>query len=218
MRFPKKVVETALGLYTDGLSLKKTRERIRKIYRIVIKSNQTILNWLKKFGKILVRPIQGLAERLHGDETLIKTFKKGLFFYFWVIKCKGMQPAGWHLSFDRNLHEAKMLMWEARRRFPADYLPKFIRTDKMPAYRFAISSVFRHEVRHEKVISFKHGNNVIENFFRCKKRFPKFRTLESAKLFINHWMWENYGDDLFLLVWRHTFIGHNLFSWGYKPF
>jgi len=22
-------------------------------------------------------------------------------------------------------------------------------------------------------------------------------------------MWENYGDDLFLLVWRHTFIGHN---------
>jgi len=199
MRFPKEVVETALGLYTDGLSLEKVRRRIKKIYGIAIKSDQTILNWLEKFGRTLAKPIQGLAARLHGDETLIKTFRKGFFFYLWILKCAGMQPAGWHVSEHRTLRDAKLLLWEARRRFPADYLPEAIRTDSMPAYRFAISSVFDHEVNHEKVKSFKHGNNVVENFFRCKNRFPRFRILKNARLFVNHWMWENYGDDLFYL-------------------
>ena len=107
------------------------------------------------------------------------------------------------------MHETKMLMWEARRRFPTGYWPQAIRTDKMPAYGFAIHSVLGHEVRHEKVISFKHGNNVIENFWRCKNRFPRFRTLSSAQKFVDHWMWENFGDDSFFWLWHHTFIGHN---------
>ena len=161
----------------------------------MVKSNQTILNWFEKFGKKLTKLVEGLAERLHGDETLLKTYRKGLFFYFWVMRCKGSQPIGWHVSVDRNLHETKLFMWEVRRRFPTTYQPKFIRTDKMPAYREAISSVFAHNVKHEKVISFKHGNNVIENFWRCKNKFPRFRTIHNAKKFIDHWMWENFGDD-----------------------
>ena len=60
----------------------------------------------------------------------------------------------------------------------------------MPAYRFAIMKVFSHEVRHEKVISFKHGNNAIENFFRCKHRFPRFRTLEFVNIYIDYWISE----------------------------
>ena len=198
-----------MGLRTEGLSLKRTRIRTKKIHRILVKSNQTILNWFVKFGKTLTKPVQGLAERLHADETLLKTHKKGVFFYFWAMRCKGMQPVGWHVSEDRNLHETKMFMWEARRRFPIGYTPKAIRTDSMPAYRFAVMNVFNHAIRHEKVISFKHGNNIVENFFRCKNRFPRFRTPEAAKIFVNHWMWENFGDDLFLAIWHHTFIGDN---------
>jgi len=49
-----------------------------------------------------------------------------------------------------------------------------------------MSSMFHHDTKHEKVTSFKHGNNVIENFFRCKNRFPWFRTLEGARKFIDH--------------------------------
>jgi len=49
-----------------------------------------------------------------------------------------------------------------------------------------MSSMFHHDAKHEKVISFKHGNNVIENFFRCKNRFSWFRTLERARKFIDH--------------------------------
>ena len=197
MRFPKHVVETSMGLRSEGLFLSRVRKRTHKIHKILVKSNRTILNWFDRFGKKLTKPVQGLSERLHGDETLLKTLKKGVFLYFWAMRCKGSQPVGWHVSEDRNLYETKMLMWEARRRFPVGYLPKAIRTDSMPAYRFAISSVFRHEVKHEKVISFRHGNNVIECFFRCKRRFPRFGSVKNARKFIDHWVWEFFGEESF---------------------
>lgn len=71
-----------------------------------------------------------------------------------------------------------------------------VRTDSMNAYRFATMKVFSHEVKHEKVISFRHGNNVIENFFRCKRRFPRFRTIESARRYIGHWVSEYNAEKL----------------------
>jgi len=209
MRFPKHIVNTSMGLYTDGLSLKKARRRVKKIYEILIKSNQTILNWLDKFGKVPKKVLKGLADRLHADETKLKTYKKGLFFWLWILICKGVSPVGWHLSEHRTSRDARLLFWEARRRFPPDYWPEIVRTDKCPVYDFATHKVFGYEVKHEKMKSFKHGNNVAENFFRCKSRFPRFRTIEGAKRFINHWLWENFEDDSFLTILYHTFIGYN---------
>ena len=146
MNFPREVVENSIGLYTDGLPLRRVRRRIKKIYKILIKSNQTILDWLQKFGKKPKQVLSGLADLLHADETLVKTYKKGLFFYFWAIKCKGMQPVGWNVSEDRTLHEAKMMLWEARRKFPIGYWPKAVRTDGYPGYRQAIVEVLGTEL------------------------------------------------------------------------
>ena len=84
-----------------------------------------------------------------------------------------------------------------RKRFPIDYFPKAIRTDDYPGYRFAIIKVFSYEVKHDKVTSFKHGNNVIENFFRYKRRFPKFRNLESARKYVGHYISEVNGNQIF---------------------
>jgi len=209
MRHTKDVVETSMGLRSEGLSLRRTRIRTHKIKKVLVRSNQTILNWFVKFGKRPVQALKNLKPRLFGDETKVRMWKKGLFFWLWALRCEASQPVGWHVSQDRDMHETKMLMWEARRRFPVGYWPEAIRTDKMPAYEFAIHSVLGHAVKHEKVISFRHGNNVIENFWRCKSHFPRFRTLENARLFINHWMWENFGDDSFFWLFRHTFIRHN---------
>jgi transposase-like protein len=127
---------------------------------------------------------------LHCDETLLKTYKKRKFFYFWAIKCpKTKCIVGWHLSEHRTLKDAKLLMWEARRKFPVDYLPKAIRTDGFPGYRFAIHKAFSYEVKHDKFLSFKnHSNNVIENFFRHKRKFPRFRTIGSARKYIDYWI------------------------------
>jgi len=191
MRFPKKVVDCAVSLYHKGLTLKRVKQAIFKVYELVV-SEVSIYRWSKKFAKQTSQVLKGLADLLHCDETLLKTYKKHKFFYFWAIKCpKTKLVVAWHLSEHRTLRDAKLLLWEARRRFPINYLPKAIRTDGFPGYRFAIHKVFSHEVKHDKFLSFKnHSNNEIENFFRCKRRFPKFRDINSARKYVGHWVYE----------------------------
>jgi transposase-like protein len=199
MRFPKKVVDTAVSLYHKGLTLKAVKKAIFEIFNLAI-STTSVWKWCQKFGKQTSGVINNLAERLHCDETLIKTFQKGVFYYFWAVKCPVTKAiVGWHLSTKRTLRDAKMLFWEARRKFPVDYLPKAIRTDSMPAYRNAIAKVFNYEVKHEQMKSFKHGNNVIENFFRCKRRFPKFRDTQSAKKYLGRWVCDYNAEKLQIL-------------------
>jgi transposase-like protein len=191
MRFLRKVVEIAVSLYHKGMTLKNVKKAVFEIFGVCV-STTAIWKWCKKFVNRFVETIPDLAELLHCDETLLKTYQKGKYIYFWAIKCpKTKMIVAWHLSEARTLHDAKLLFWEARRRFPVGYLPKAIRTDGMPAYRFAIHSVFAYEVKHDRFLSFKnHSNNVIENFFRHKRKFPKFRTLESAEKFIANWVYE----------------------------
>jgi len=189
------------------MTLKDVKFCLFSIFGLFPNSISAIWYWCQRFVKKFTQIIEDLSERLHCDETLIKTFQKGKFFYFWVVKCpKTRCVVGWHVSEHRTLYDAKFLFWETRRKFPVGYMPKFIRTDKMPAYNFAINKVFSHEVKHEKVISFKHGNNVIENFFRCKRRFPKFRTLQSAGRYLSTWIYDYNTEKLALSIFRICFI------------
>ena len=171
MRFPKKVVETAVSLYHKGLTLKNVKKAVSEVFGLIV-SEVSVYKWCKRFAKQTTQVLKGLAELLHCDETLLKTYRKRTYFYFWAVKCpKTKAIVGWHLSEHRTLHDAKLLFWECRRRFPVDYLPKAIRTDGFPVYREAIHKVFSYEVEHDRFLSFKnHSNNVIENFFRCKRR------------------------------------------------
>jgi len=204
MRFPRKVVDCAVSLYHKGLTLKSIKKFIEELFELKV-STTSIWKWCQKFAKQTSDVIEGLGERLHADETLLKTYQKYAFYYFWAIKCPVKKTiVGWHLSEVRDLANTKQFFWATRRRFPVSYMPKAIRTDSMPAYRFAISSVFQHRVRHEKVLSFKHGNNAIENFFRCKRRFPKFRTVESARNYIGHWIAEYNAEKL--KIWTRFII------------
>ena len=195
MRFPKRVVETGVSLYHKGLTLKAVKKAVFEIFELIV-STTSIWKWSQRLAKQASGVIQGLAGLLHCDETLLKTYRKRTYFYFWAVKCpKTKCIVGWHLSEHRTLQDAKLLLWECRRRFPVDYLPKAIRTDGFPVYREAIHKVFSYEVEHDRFLSFKnHSNNVIENFFRHKKKFPKFRNLESAKKYIGHWVAE-YNEE-----------------------
>jgi len=85
------------------------------------------------------------------------------------------------------LKDARYLLWEARRRFPPTYWPKVIRTDGWPGYRRAIFEVFGPEVKHDKFLSFKsHSNNEIENSWRIKHWFPRFRSIDSGRIHTRH--------------------------------
>jgi transposase-like protein len=201
MRFPRRLVEASVDLRHSGLTLASTRKNVSKIHEIFVKADSTICRWSKRFAKQTCQVLKGLGELLHCDETLLKTHKKGKFLYFWAVKCpKTKCIVGYHVSEHRTSQDAKLLMWEARRRFPVGYLPKAIRTDGFPGYRFAIHKVFAYEVKHDKFFSFRsHSNNIIENFFRCKRRFPKFRDIESARKYIGHFVAEYNAEKLQIL-------------------
>ena len=200
MRFPKKIVDFAVRQRHKGLTLKAVKQSIFEEFGLIV-SETAVYKWCIRFAKQTVQVLKGLADLLHCDETLLKTHKKGRFFYFWAIKCpKTKCVVAWHLSEHRTLQDAKFLFWEARKRFSVGYLPKAIRTDGWPGYRFAIHKVFSHEVRHDMFFSFKnHSNNVIENFFRCKRRFPKFRDVNSGRKYLGHWVSEYNAEKLKIL-------------------
>jgi transposase-like protein len=192
MKFPKEVVFCAVDLYIDGLSLARVRYRVSKIFCLVVKSASTIWYWVQRFAQELKNVISGLGRLLHADETKIKTNKKNKYFWFWAMKCSITKAiVGWWVSTSRSEEEAKKLFQSAQQRFPLLYYPEAIRTDSLRSYYPAIRKVFGYKVRHDKFISFKeHSNNEIENFFRCKHRFPRFRKIESARAFIAHWLKE----------------------------
>jgi len=113
MRFHKKIVDCAVSLYHKGLTLKAVKQAILEIFELRV-STTAIWEWCKRFVKQTSRAINGLAERLHCDETLLKTFQKGKWLYFWAVKCpKTRAIVGWHLSELRTLRDAKLLFWEA---------------------------------------------------------------------------------------------------------
>jgi len=192
MKFPKEVVFSAIDLYIDGLSLQRVRYRVSKIFCLVIKSASTIWYWVQRFVQELKSAISGLGKLLHAYETKLKTNKKGKCFWFLAIKCaKTKAIVGWNVSVTRSEEEAKKLFLKAKERFPLLYSTEAIRTDSLRSYYPAIRKVFGYRVKHDKFISFKkHSNNEIENFFRCKHRFPRFRKLSSAMAFIAHWLKE----------------------------
>lgn len=190
-KFPVKIAKISSRLRHRGLKLKYVKKSISEIFEIPVKAISTIWYWSQKYVDKFSQTIQGLGERLYADETKLKMYKKGEYLWFWAVRDLDTHCiVGWYLSKQRTLQDAKFLFWETKRKFPIGYMPKYIRTDKLPSYNRAIKKVFNHEVNHEKVISFKHGNNVIENFWRCKRSFPRFRTIKSAGRYISAVIYE----------------------------
>lgn len=190
MKFPKKVVKTALALYHNGLSLEAVKEIINEIFGITLRAASAIWYWTQRFGKVTKRIVfDNLSDMLHLDETKLRTSQKGKFFIFWALKCPVTKIlVAWHVSEHRTKEEAKEVLQKAKCNFPVHWLPKFIRTDSFSGYRSAIMYVFGFAVEHDKFKSFEsRSNNDIETLFRCKHRFPKFRSLEAARNYVEGW-------------------------------
>ena len=77
----------------------------------------------------------------------------------------------------------------------------------MSGYRRAIFEVFGPEVKHDKFLSFKsHSNNEIENSWRMKHWFPRFRNTDSAKIHTRHVISEfNAEKDKFLISLSYVY-------------
>ena len=205
--YPRKIIDAAVSLYQSGITLEYVKINIERIFGITIKSLSAIWNWVQIFRFKFEFTFLEMFHILHGDETKAKTYKKGKYFWFWALKCPFTKLiVAWHVSETRELGEAKDFFKKAKKRFPIGtaFWPKKIRTDSMPSYYRAIMETFSREVKHNKFRSFEeHSNNDvglrpthgkallfqwIENFFRFKRRFPRFHTPESAKNYFDSWV------------------------------
>ncbi len=200
MRHPKEQVYSAVEIRHEGLTLKKTKKVVSNAFKIPIKAVSSVWRWCKRFAKDDKQTIYGLSDLLHVDETEIELYD-GEKAWWWGVKDPATKKfVATHVSKTRNLASARFLFWEARRRFPVGYWPKVIRTDGWPGYRRAIFEVFGPEVKHDKFLSFKsHSNNEIENAWRMKKWFPRFRDIEFGRIHTRHVISEfNAEKDKFL--------------------
>ncbi len=151
--YPKKVIDAAVSIRVDGLTLEKTRKNIEKIFGIFVKSLTTIWNWVQIFTVLLPFIFMAISDMMHADEIKIKTKKKG--FYYWLWLCiepiTGI-PAGWHLSETRSEEDAKRFLENVRSHLPVATLdwPEKIRTDSMPSYYPAINKTFSRAIKQDR--------------------------------------------------------------------
>ena len=188
--FPLVAIKSAVRLRIEGLSLERIRKVINRTFHVLIKSKTTIHYWSNWFLIACAAIFPKLGKLLHMDDTQVKTWKNSEKFYFFAIKdSRTKLIVGWSLSKRRNSDAAAAALDSAKQRFLPTYEPEKIRTDSFKGYRPAIVKVFKHRVKHERIKSFKeHSNNMIEEFFRNKHRWPRFRSIESMKRFLENWI------------------------------
>ena len=184
MWYPRKLVILAVEMYVLGNPADRIVETVYEQYEIWI-SESIIYVWYLKFASNIPRyEFDNLDEMLHDDDTQIKGKKKGQKFHKFALKCPKTKIMFTYMSETKDEETVKEHFREAKRKFKPWYLPKLVRTDSLPSYPHAISTIFNHEAKHDKFKSFKeHSNNEIENTFRDKKFYPRFEKIYRAKKF-----------------------------------
>jgi transposase-like protein len=198
MKNTKETITEALDLYNSGLSLNKTSEHLYKHHNTKI-SARSILNWVKKYAKLLkdftIKLIPQIKGRLHMDEIVTKVKKKKR--YYWQAKDsktkfkfsgnltnrgyrKGAYPLFKQIK-DRCY--GQFLLRKKRIRFVTDGLEHYMRGYKKFFNRVAlITHGVPIKAKRKKL---KHNNNCMEREnSRVKQRYKVmrgFKTNESGE-------------------------------------
>jgi transposase-like protein len=200
MRFPREVVRSAVSLRRAKLTLRDVLEQLEVVFEKVPRAISTAWLWAQRFVALAEQPLRNLGERLHADETKIRTRRKGEFFWLWTLKCPATKAiVAWHVSLERDSCEARRLFWNARRAFPPNYRPKEVVTDGWPGYGRAMRTTLGQDVRH--IVAHIPGNNEMENWYRCKRGLTRFRTLAAARNFFSNHV------AVYNMMRRHSSLG-----------
>ena len=189
MRTQSKTIATAIGLFMDGLSTRKVRSNLRRLVGDM-KSNVSVYNWLVKYSKMSVDFVKCFqthtSEVWHADETAIKIRGKDHWYWF-VMEHDTRFILSSHLTeWGRKDKHAVQLFRDAKRM--ASYSPKYIVTDKLPAYRAGVNRNFytntKPRTEHINRIGFVKltNNNMIERSNGViKDRLKPMRGLKNAQ-------------------------------------
>ena len=195
MRNNKNVIVAGLNLYYDGLSLRKTQRNLEQIFGEKI-SQVTILNWIKKYSRLVKEYMITLVPQLsglwHEDETMIQCEGRSIWFWEMIDEDTKFMVAS-HLSGTRTFEDTVAIF---KKGFDQSKVrPKAVFVDGSHVYHRAFNKVFytmRKDTRPELVqrvgVRTRETNNIVERLHGTLKDRTKpmrgLKSYESTKLLL----------------------------------
>jgi len=199
MRTESRIISSSIDFYFEGLSVRKIRTQISKLYGIQV-CPATVWHWIMKYSKLVSQYVETLTPQLlgiyHVDETAIKC--KGVQKWFWeIIDQETKFLVAGHLSGSRTSEDAIALFEKSLR--VAKKKPTSIYCDGLPAYVDGYNKVFRtlrKDTRPELVRSVGirsiHNQNAVERLHSTlKDRLKPTRGLkgeETVRTLLEGWV------------------------------
>ena len=199
MRTKGRVVATAIDLYFEGLSVRKVKTQLAKIFGVKV-SQVAVWKWMRKYAQIVSSFVETLKPQLLGiwkvDETAIKC--KGVQKWFWeIIDEQTKFLVASHLSGSRPAKDAIALFEKSMK--IAKKKPISIYVDGLPAHPKGFNKVFwtmRKDTRPELIrkvgLRAVNSNNSVERLHgTLKDRTKPMRGLkeeETTKTLLEGWV------------------------------
>jgi len=189
MKNDKAVIVSALNLYYDGLSLRKAQRNLEQIFGEKV-SQVTILNWLKKYSKLVKEFVSTLTPELsgfwHEDETMLSCENKNIWFWEMIDEETRFLVAS-HISGTRTLEDTIAMFKKGYEQ--SKKRPKAIFVDGSFIYKPAFNKVFYSRYKAERVeliqrvgIRSRETNNLVERLHgTLKDRVKPMRGLKSKE-------------------------------------
>ena len=187
MKVNKHTIVTALNLYFDGLSLRKTQRNLEQIFGEKV-SQVTILNWIKKYSKLVREFVSTLTPQLsglwHEDETMLKCEGRNIWFWKMIDEDTRFLVAS-HVSGTRTLEDTIAIFQKGYKQ--SKVRPRAVFVDGSFVYKPAFNKVFytmkkatRPELIQKVGIRTRETNNIVERLHgTLKDRTKPMRGLKS---------------------------------------
>lgn len=188
MKADKNLIVTALNLYYDGLSLRKTQRNLEQIFGETF-SQVTILNWIRKYSKLVKDFVVTLTPQLsglwHEDETMLSCEGRNVWFWEMIDEDTKFLVAS-HVSGTRTLEDTIAVFKQGLEQ--SKIRPRAVFVDGSFVYETAFNKVFytmRKDTRPELVqrvgIRARETNNIVERMHGTVK--DRTRVMRGLKAF-----------------------------------
>ena len=188
MRNDKNLIVAALNFYYDGLSLRKAQRNLEQIFGERI-SQVTILNWLKKYSKLVkeytTTVIPQLSGLWHEDETMLSCEGRNIWFWEMIDEDTRFLVAS-HISNTRTFEDTVAIFKKGVQQ--SRVRPRAVFVDGSHVYNAAFNKVFytmRKDTRPELVqrvgIRARETNNIVERLHGTLK--DRTRCMRGLKAF-----------------------------------
>jgi putative transposase len=195
MRNEKNLVVAALNFYYDGLSLRKAQRNLEQVFGEKV-SQVTILNWIKKYSRLvkeyMVTQVPQLSGLWHEDETVLQCEGRSIWFWEMIDEDTKFMVAS-HVSGTRSMEDTIAIFQKGFDQ--SKVRPKAVFVDGSHVYSSAFNHVFytmRKDTRPELVqrvgIRARETNNIVERLHGTLKDRTKpmrgLKSFESTKLLL----------------------------------